>query len=631
MTSRTLALVMVVLLTLVSAAFPGSTLAAEGEGPGDPAPDLEADARAVEAFVDGFVSEHMEPAHVPGLAITVVHGGEVVLASGFGTADLATGRPMTPQTNLRAGSVSKPVTSAAALQLVDEGRIALDAPVSRYLPDLPLEDAFGPASTIAHLLTLQGGYADAVVGSHAPTLDTWQPLGEYLSDNLGPRVIPPGEVYSYNSWEHALLGHAMENVTGKPFDEVIAANLFGPLGMERSTFTQPLPEGILQNLATGYAYQNGAYAVVPLDYVNLSPGIALVTTAEDMSRFMLALLNGGELEGERVLEGDSVAGMLTRQGEVHPDSRARTFGLSEITLEGRPALYHEGNGIGFGSRLILVPESNFGVFASVNHRPLAQDATPTAALRFLRDLTTALVAEYVPTADQSAASSAPLPGAAARAPRYAGQYRLASTPRTDFFKVGALLDYVDVRDNRDGTVSIGSGRYVEVEPLVFRGAEDPGRVVVFVEDERGEVGLLTFGGTGSYEKVRWYETANFHLALVAFLLIAFLSSAIVWPVRRRGHWLPWLVSVINLAFLVGLGLMLTQADLLLFFKTIPPGPRLLLALPVVSAMLAVGLPVVLVRSWGRGEGWWSRARLTLVAAAQVGFLWFVFYWNLYLI
>jgi CubicO group peptidase (beta-lactamase class C family) len=100
----------------------------------------------------------------------------------------------------------------------------------------------------------------------------WQPLGPYLAENLPPRAIQPGRVYSYNSSEHALLGDAMEKVAGKLYDQVIGENLPGLLGMDRSTFTQPLPESFAVGLAAGYTYQDGGYEVVPLDYVKLPRG-----------------------------------------------------------------------------------------------------------------------------------------------------------------------------------------------------------------------------------------------------------------------------------------------------------------------------------------------------------------------
>jgi CubicO group peptidase (beta-lactamase class C family) len=348
------------------------------------------------AFVDEYVAEHMDLAHAPGLVVTVVHQDGVLFSQGYGMADLKSGRPMTPQTNLRAGSVSKPVTALAVLQMAADGQMDLHAPVSQYLPGLPLEDAYGPAGTVAQFLTLKGGYPDTVVQSHAPTLQIWQPLDTYLQEHLPPRGLPPGIVHSYNSWEHALLGQAMANVSGVPFDQVMEDSLFRPLGMEHSSFTQPLPESIAANLASGYAFADGQYEEVPLDYVNLSPGIGLVTTADDMGRFMLALLNGGELNGEQLLDPAAVSGMLNRQEVVHPNSNGRTYGLSETTVAGRRVLYHDGNGIGFGNRMILAPEHQLGIFLSTNHRPLTTDISNTPAYRFMKDLSAALLEHYLP-------------------------------------------------------------------------------------------------------------------------------------------------------------------------------------------------------------------------------------------
>ena len=582
---------------------------------------------SVAAFVDAYVAENMAAAHAPGLVVAVVYQGEQILAKGYGVADLETGRPMTAQTNVRAGSVSKAVTSAAVLQMAAGGQIALDAPMSAVLHYLPLQDRYGAAGTVAQFLALQGGYADTVVQTHAPELESWQPLEQYLQDHLPPRALPPGKVHSYNSWEHALLGQMMAEVTGRPFDEAIAAVLLRPLRLAQTTFRQPLPASIAANLARGYAYTNGAYEEVPLDYVNLSPGIAMVTTGEDMARFMLALLNGSTTDHEEALAPSTVAGMLQRQEAVHALSRGRTYGFSEITLAGRAALYQDGNGIGHGSRMVLVPEQALGIFLSTNHRPLAGDASSTPAFQFVRELSAALLEQYVPAGTDSHALLPPLPDAAARAGRYAGHYRLAGTPQHDFFKLGALLDNVDVRDNGEGMILIGSGRYSEVEPLLFQSESDPGYFVLFVEDDGGAVQWLTFGGTGSYQKVRWYETPRFHLALVGAILLVFLATVVALPFSSQATGTVWLMALLNVVFLAGVAVMMVGADLILFFKTIPPATKLLFLLPWLSGALALTLPAALLALWRNEAPLWLRLLYALDLAGAVGFVWLVRYWN----
>lgn len=583
----------------------------------------------VSAFVKRYVDRHMADAHAPGLVVTVVYGGEVILAEGYGMADLGENRPMTAQTNLRAGSVSKPVTSAAVLELAARGAIALDQPVSAYLSDLPPADRFGPSGTVAQFLTLQGGYADTVVKTHAPTLAQWQPLDVYLREQLPTRIMPPGKVLSYNSWEHALLGQMLAEQTGLAFDQAVAELLLRPLGMTQSTFAQPIPDSIAANLAKGYAF-HGAYEEVPLDYVNLTPGIGLVTTGADMGRFLLALLSDGRLDDQQVLAPATVEGMLTRQEVIDPRSRSRSYGFSEVTLGQRDVLYHDGNGIGHGNRIILAPEHGLGIFLSVNHRPLAHDTSSTPAYAFMKDLGTALLQRYLPpSVRETGAFLMPLPDAAARAARYAGHYRLASTPQEDFFKLGALLDNVDVRDSGDGTLAIGSKRYGEVAPRLFQSRVDPDFYVVFAEDDGGEVGWLAFGGTASYQKVRWYETPNVQLVLTGIMLLGFLAFVVLMPFSGVRHWPIWLIGVLGLAFLGGLAYMMTQADLVVFFKTVPAATTALFLVPWLIGGLALAYPGALAdlaRSQP-GPATWLLYGLHLAATGSL--LWFVHHWNLF--
>jgi CubicO group peptidase (beta-lactamase class C family) len=122
----------------------------------------------------------MEQAHVPGLVITVVQGNQVLLAKGYGLADLENKIPMTPQTNIRAGSVSKSILATSVIQLVEQGVLELDAPVSDYISDLDLVDEFGEASTIGQLLQHTSGYSDNLLLSHSPDLENDESLGEVL-------------------------------------------------------------------------------------------------------------------------------------------------------------------------------------------------------------------------------------------------------------------------------------------------------------------------------------------------------------------------------------------------------------------------------------------------------------------
>ncbi len=584
---------------------------------------------SLRARVVDFMSEEAERTHIPGLVFVVATQRGVVFAEGYGFADIERRVPMTTRTGLRLGSVSKPVTATAVMQLVERGEIRLGAPLSEYVSNLELEDRYGRASTVMELLTHRGGYDDTVVQSHAPTLSQWQPLVSYMRGTLPPRAMPPGKVMSYSSWGHALLGYAMEEVTGSPYERVIAQNLLVPLGMAGSTFEQPLPAVIEENLATGYGYVGGAYQVVPHDFVRLSPGVALVSNGADMGRFMQTMLAGGQLGDVRVLAPETVDLLLRRQVGDHPLLRGRSLGFSELTLSGRRVVYHDGNGIGFSNRMVLVPSRGIGLFISINHRSLARNATSTAASNAMKQFATHALELLVPKDPPAMTRREVVTTAAGNAARLVGQYRLASTARRDFFRIAGLTDYVNVVDNGDGTAQIGSSTWVGVEPLVYQHRDVPSAHVVFLENDRGDVTFLTYGGTGSYRRIGWFETASIQMGLTVVMLLLFFSMAVIWPRVRHGHWTIWAVCLLNLTFFVAFSITMLRADFLTFFKTVPTTLNLVMRLPWLSAVLTLVLPII---GWRTLQGtyvrWWWRAHYTAVTFAAFAFLWYANYWNI---
>jgi hypothetical protein len=405
--------------------------------------------------------------------------------------------------------------------------------------------------------------------------------------------------------------------------------------MENSTYAQPLPPEIYDDLAVGYGYNysTNGYDIVPHDFVRMSPGVALVTNGEDMGNYMRALLNGGSLDGNRIFKDESLAMLLERQASAHPFSRGRSYAFTELTLAGRKVLYQDGNGIGFMSRIVLMPEQDVGMFISVNHRNLGQGMWLTQAAVMVRTLSVEILENFVPATEIEIPKAQPLPDRADHVARFTGHYQAARIARGTFFKLEAILDNVNVKDNGDGTLSIGSGVYVKVEPLVFQNVESPGFFVVFVENQVGEVEFLTFGGTGSYQRVPWYQSMNFQRVLLGVILFVSLSMLIAWPIKRQGHWMAWAVSLLNLGFIVGVGLLFVNeiTDLLLFFKTIPIGVRILFAIPWIIGILSLSLPVFLVLMWKDGDtSWWGRTHYLLVTLVSFAVFWLANFWNLIL-
>ena len=599
-------------------------------------PQADIDPEKLESFLDEFIPEQMEISHVPGLVIVVVHGERVLLSKGYGYADLENGILMTPQTAIRAGSVSKSLTATTVIQLVEQGVLDLDAPVSDYISDLALDDEFGPASTVDQLLNHMGGYYDTLVQSHSPDFESWEPLGDVLRADLPPRAFAPGLVSSYSDWNFSLLGYAIESATGAPYEEMIAELLLKPLGMESSTYVQPLPDEIYKKLAVGYGwnYERSRYKIVPHDFVRMSPGVVLVTNGEDMGKYMRALLNDGSLDGNKILEDESLKLLLERQSAAHPFSRGSTYAFTELTLADRKVLYKDGNGIGFTSRIILMPDQKLGIFVSTNHRNLGEGMWITeAAVMATRTLTAEILENFIPVSSIDIPKTQPLPDRANHISRFVGHYQKASISQSDFFKLEGLLDNVNVNNNGDGSLRIGSGVYAEVEPLVFQNVKSPGSFVVFIENQLGEVEFLTYGGTGSYQKVPWYQALNVQWAFLTAILLVSLSMLIAWPLTHKSHWMAWIVSILILGNIGGVSMIFVPyvTDMQIFFKMIPFSVNLLFTLPWIIGLLLLCMPIFFVRMLKVGyTSLWGRIHYVLVMLSAAGTVWLASYWKLML-
>ncbi|MDX1479217.1 MAG: serine hydrolase domain-containing protein [Saprospiraceae bacterium] len=583
---------------------------------------------ALEQLVDSLFA-HNYATQVPGLVIEVMIDGERSLSKGYGFADLATQTPMTPRTAVRAGSVSKPVTAVAAVLLAQNGLIELDTPVDRYIDDLDLTDRFGPASTVRQLLVHQGGYPDRISLTHAPSPGQWAPLGQVLREDLPGRAFAPGQVMAYSSWDYALLGYVMEKATGMPYEQLIATELLTPLGMLNSTYEQPVPARIASMMATGYGVSgDGTFQIVPHDFVRMSPGVALVTTGEDMATFMAALLPGSAPDSAGLLTNHSRALIMHRQAAAHRYSRGRTLAFSELRISGRPVLYHDGNGIGFTNRLVIAPEHGFGIFISINHRVFDRTMTPTAANAIVKELSAAVIEACLPERRDTVQLH---PAVRGNRPlqQYEGYYRLAQVSRTDLFRIQSLLDNVTVRADGN-TLLIGTGHYRQIEPLLFQHEDHPQAFVVFVADANNAIRFLTFGGTGSYERVSVLESPPYQMGLLLGCTALFLSMVVVWPFRRHGHWSFWVASLLHLGYIVGIGMLFSGAvDLLILFKSVPFGVQLVFLLPWVNGMLSLVLVFLFIRSFSNTRAFTlARAHQGLVILACLAMFWFAHFWNL---
>jgi len=263
------------------------------------------DATDVNAWLDGIVPYGLQSGDIPGGVVVVVKDGEVLTERGFGYADIATRKPVDPESTLfRAGSVSKVFTWTAVMQQVEAGKIDLDADINQYL-DFRIPERDGEPITMRHLMTHTAGFEEVLKNLYAADSTRVRPLGAFLKDWTPHRVHPAGEQSAYSNYGATLAGYIVERVSGESFNAYVARHIFAPLGMSHSTFEQPLPANLGQHMSKGYA--DSSRQPKGFELINVAPAGSLSASGDDMARFMIAHLMNGTYRGAQILQPETLA------------------------------------------------------------------------------------------------------------------------------------------------------------------------------------------------------------------------------------------------------------------------------------------------------------------------------------
>ncbi len=303
--------------------------------------------------VDQFVAERMKRHLIPGLALVVIRNGEVIHRRGFGELDNT--RPVI------IGSLSKAVTATAVMQLVDDGKIELDAPAQQYLGNFRFSDPAAAAVTVRHLLNQTSGIPQKAsrAGDHDAT------LAEHVNALLEVRLVAvPGERHIYSSPNYQILGRIVELVSGLSFGQYVQQRIFAPLGMS-SSYVEETP-----NLAPGH---NLWWGFAGPSFYRFEPGrlptASIITSADDLSRFALSHLG----VGTQILTPASLA--LTHQGAAEMSGFSYAMGWRQGTTAGVPSLWHGGAVPSYRGAVVLLPDSQSAVIVLSNVSTLFADHT----------------------------------------------------------------------------------------------------------------------------------------------------------------------------------------------------------------------------------------------------------------
>jgi CubicO group peptidase (beta-lactamase class C family) len=344
---------------LPAASATASSTASVSRAP-TPAPGTQFDA------LDTQIRAAMTEAGIPGAAVGVLYRGEAYVA-GYGVTNVDYPQPVDADTLFQVGSLTKTFTMAAAMRLVDQGRLDLDTTIRRYLPDLQMCDPEVAARvTLRHLFTHTSGLPTNNFAAMGGGDDA---LARFVAEEVPrePLILPLGLYPSYSNIGLSLAGRVIEVVGGRPYEVMIRELLFEPLGMSRATFFAE--DAILAATTVGHTVLDGQpYVRHPWAMSRPSrPAGGIVASVREMLRYARFWLNDGVgPDGARLLSPEALVQIGTQQARQPED--LLTLGLSWVLtdVDGVPVWMHDGSTFGQNSRLYIVPELDFAYCALTN-------------------------------------------------------------------------------------------------------------------------------------------------------------------------------------------------------------------------------------------------------------------------
>jgi CubicO group peptidase (beta-lactamase class C family) len=615
----------------------GTSVAATPSGLDNPA--------VLEAFIDGLVKPLMKNGSSPSGTVAIAKDGELIFAKGYGHQDVDKQIPVEPaHTLFRPGSTSKLFTWVSVMQLVEQGRLDLDADVNTYLETFKIRDTFDQPITLRHILTHTPGFEDGALGYLI--LDDPEgimPLRDSMARYQPARVNPPGKQTAYSNYATSLAGLIVENVSGMPFAEYVRQNILAPLGMQNSTFVEPLPEGLAENMAVSYSVEAGRFVEKPFEIIsNFGPAGALSATATDMVRFGQSILNGGELDGQRIIGADTLDLMLTRAFSHDDRLMGMALGFYENDENGVRLVGHGGDTQYFHSYLGIDKANEMTFFVSFA-------SSGGSAVRTL--FTTAFYDEFFPA---ETVRPEPPEGFMERAAKYAGAYGFWRSNFSKLEKSLGLTGGVQVVPTKDNTLLVTLGgsakQYVEVGEDLFRElnpnvsliAGISPALLAFQEDENGTVTGFVMDGLPfmSLRKLPTYHTGPFNFALLGFAMLVFVGVVLrrfyqraaiksFAPADRVAVSSAVYASAANLLVVVSgvIVVSIVQDEL---FSGIPLLFKLWLIVPIIATVTGFYLLFRNVQVWQQNQlaGVWARIRFTVVTLSALFMCWFYYYWNI---
>jgi len=588
---------------------------------------------SVEAFFDiSFEAQKLEHELV-GVTVAVVKNGEVILKKGYGFADLEKRIPVDPDRHLfRIASISKTFTWTAVMQLVEQGKLDLEADIQTYL-DFDIPNTYPEPIRLKHLLTHTAGFEELASAAFARTSDNVIPLGKYLPAHIPARVRKPGTYLSYSNYGSAVAGYIVERVSGVPWADYIQRNILDPLAMTETNIHQPMSNELKQLHARGYKYQGGDYKPTDYWYEQEPPAGVMSSTANNMSTWMLAHLNKGLFRSTEILRPETIKQMHSALFQQHPDSLPVLHGFFRGDRNGVLVFGHGGDINQFHSQLSLMPDHNLGVFVSFNSDPasLARSNITRAFIDYFFPGDYPKVIATDSTVDLN---------------DYVGEWFSARRNHSSFEKLTILISGIKITTD-DGELVLSStgnsSRWIPIAQDRLR-AKYGNQELLFYRDQTGAVKHFSGNkGLGSFERANWYESSLMHQILfgsivwISLVHLFNFAKSLVFRNRQQSNspalkrtdlWISTIASALMLALLVRLVIALT-GDTDQFLYGIPDSVEMTFLLALAIIPLSAFMLFLSSRQWAQGRGSVSdRLKYGLIVLSSLVFIVQFWFWNI---
>jgi CubicO group peptidase (beta-lactamase class C family) len=622
----------------------GPSLAPEKATTPAPATAHALDATDANAWLDGFMPYALKSGGIPGAVVLVVKDGQVLTERGYGYSDEKTQAPVDPKTTMfRPGSISKLYTWTAVMQQVEAGKLNLDADINQYL-DFKIPPRDGKPITLRNLMTHTGGFEETIKHLITSNPKKLYKLGDILRLWVPERIYAPGEVPAYSNYGAALAGYIVQRVAGEPYAVYIDRHILQPLGMEHSTFEQPLPDRFKPFMSKGYM-QSGQ-PPKPYELIAAAPAGSSAISGDDMAKFMIAHLQDGRYGSVQILKPETAKLMHTMQNQPTPPFPGMALGFYRSDKNGHVIIAHGGDSVLFHSDLNLFINDGVGLYISMNS-PGKAGAAQTVRSQLLQEFAD----RYFPAAPQPNLPT--LSTAKADAKAVAGTYWASRRAHDSWIVLFYMPSQEQVKALPDGTLEVSSSRtpggavkkWREVGPQYWQ--EVGGRSFLKFVMKNGKVDHFQTSDIPAIEvsqpvpftyQTTWNGPA-FEAACVVLLALLVTWFFAAFARRKYGHAFDLTgraallhrlvrgVALLDLVVAFGwLGLLtLVSQNFELLGDNLNPWLHLL---QFGSLLAVLGGAVALWNLWvvwgDRARSWWGKLSSVLVALACLDMVWLVF-------